>query len=84
LLRFGCQLAGGRLRRNLDCAGPGHGRGRNHPRVAVALRTIAWAKVLKENTGDTQHCDNYGYYRGYRVTAPIFYLSEHLAFFLLR
>ena len=59
----------GRLRRNLDRAGPGHCRGR--PRAAAALRIVARAEVVKEDTSRAHDCDNYGCYHGYRFAAHL-------------
>ena len=47
--------------RNLDRAGSRHRRGSNH---VAAVRTFAWAEVIREDGGLTHDCDGDGYYRG--------------------
>jgi hypothetical protein len=42
------------------------------------MRIVAWAEVVKEDTSRTHDCDNYGYYCGYEVTAPVVSLSVHV------
>jgi hypothetical protein len=56
-----CRPAGARLRRNFDCAGPGHRRGRDQLRVAATLRIVARAEVVKQNSSLPHDRDNYGY-----------------------
>jgi hypothetical protein len=68
--------AAGRLRGNLDGAGPRHRRGRDH--IGATLRVVTSAEVIKENSSLTHDCDNCGYDYGYQVAAPVFCLSVHL------
>src|ERR1700730_148736 len=68
----------GRLGRNFDCAGLRQRRGRDHPRRPAILRRIAWAKVVKEDTGCSPDCDDRGYHHWSQVAAPGFALRVHL------
>ena len=48
------------------------------------MRIVAWAEVVKEDTSRAHDRDNYGYYRGYEVTAPVFSLSVHVVALQIR
>jgi hypothetical protein len=67
----------GRLCRNLDCAGPRHRRGRDHP-VAATLRIVGRAEFAKKDGSCTYDRDSCGYYHGYQVAVPVFSLNLHL------
>ena len=67
-----------RLWRNLDRAGPGHRRGRDHRRAAATLRIVARAEIVKEDNSLTHDRDKCGHYHGHQVAAPVFSLSVHL------
>jgi hypothetical protein len=83
LLRSRCRLAGGRFRRRLGCAGPGHRHDCDHPRVAVTLPATG-AEVVKEDTSHTQDRDHRGHHHGHQVTAPLSSLNMHLSFLQIR
>jgi hypothetical protein len=66
--------AGGRLRRDFDCADPRHRRGRDHPRASAILRIVARAQIV-DNTSRTHDCDDYRYNHGYQASASVVCLS---------
>ena len=62
----------GRHRRNLDGASSGQRGGRDHPAAAI-LRIVGRGDVAEKNTSITHDCDDYRYYHGYRVAAPVLF-----------
>jgi hypothetical protein len=75
---LGCRPTGSPLWQNLDRAGPGHRRGRDHPRADAILRIIARAEIVEENDSLTHDCDTCGHYRGCQVITLVVFLNLHL------
>jgi hypothetical protein len=65
-------LTAGRIRRSLDCAGPGHRRGRDNPRVGEIPWIVIRAEVVEEDDSCAHDRDKDGYQREYSS------LSVHL------
>jgi hypothetical protein len=57
--------AAGRLRGNLDGAGPRHRRGRDQPGVGEALWILARIEVAQENDSCARDCDEACYQQEY-------------------